>query len=113
MAVYHDQADNPDNPKDIPPVVIADNIEDMQLYYFYNDEEIDNSKIHLDPGISTTKLKDFRVKAVTLGLTSKASYSRSGSQQVRPALFNREAGTMSDNFNRQLALETILLRNAQ
>jgi prepilin-type N-terminal cleavage/methylation domain-containing protein len=112
LAVYHDQSVNPAKPEFAEPLVIAESIEDMQLYYFYENEDVDNTKVGLDPGISSAKLDNFRVSAVTIGLISKASYGRRRSGQVRPALFNRMVGTVVDNYNRLTTLETVQLRNS-
>jgi hypothetical protein len=113
MVVYHDQKINPDSPVASPPIPIADGIEDLQLYYFFDGEDVDNTKINLDPGIDTAKLKVRKVMAVSVGLTAKTLNDRSAIPQIRPALFNRAAGTTVENSSRLSILETVQLRNAQ
>ncbi|MDR1608916.1 MAG: hypothetical protein LBT38_10990 [Deltaproteobacteria bacterium] len=112
MVVYHDQKINPLDPKVSPPIVIAENIEDLQFYYYFDNEEVDNAKLVLDPGISSDKLKNHSIVAISVGLTAKTTYSQNLAPQVRPALFNRSIGTTSDKFDRISIMETVNLRNA-
>jgi hypothetical protein len=113
MVVYHDQAINEDDPKASPPTPIADHIEDFQLHYFFDKEEVDVSKVSLDPGIDSAKLADKAVRAVIVGLTAKSDVERYAAPQIRPPLFNRAAGTVAEKVNRLSILETVHLRNAQ
>ncbi|MDR2141628.1 MAG: PilW family protein, partial [Deltaproteobacteria bacterium] len=112
MVVYHDQLANPDDPKSSPATPIADNIEDLQLFYFFENELINNDNVTLDPGIGSTKLDTKLIHAVSVGLTAKSSVDRSHQLQTRPALFNRTAGTTADRAQRISILETVQLRNA-
>jgi type IV pilus assembly protein PilW len=113
MAIYHDQRVNPDEPKASPPIAIADNIEDLQLFYFFDNEAVDNTKVSLDPGIGSTKLNNHKIHSVSVGLTAKSIMNKSRKPQIRPALFNRAIGTVADQASRLSLLETVQLRNAQ
>jgi prepilin-type N-terminal cleavage/methylation domain-containing protein len=127
MVLSHDQAAFLDGGDSVAPVAIADNIEDLQIYYYfkYKEDEVDNSKLNFDPirvsgtfnGDSThfsnlsDKLDRFDVKAVTIGLTAKSSHNRGRGGFFRPALFNHEAGLTKDNYLRESIMETVQLRN--
>ncbi|MDR1870484.1 MAG: PilW family protein [Deltaproteobacteria bacterium] len=113
MAMIHDQMTDESGHRVSRSVAVADNIEDLQLYYFFNNEEVNNEKIYLDPGVNTAKLKTHHVQAVTIGLTAKSTYKRGRMNYNRPALFNRDAGTEMDNYSRLSILETVKLRNFQ
>jgi hypothetical protein len=113
MAVIYDRKASESGQRVSQPVVIADNIEDLQLYYFFNNEEVDNNKVYLDPGLNTAKLNNYNVQAVTIGLTAKSAYNRGRAGFTRPALFNRTNGTQKDSFARLSILETVKLRNFQ
>ncbi|MDR1872728.1 MAG: PilW family protein [Deltaproteobacteria bacterium] len=113
MALVHDQKTDDGSQRVSQAVAIADNIEDLQLYYFFNNEEVDNQKITLDPGLDSAKLKNRQVQAVTIGLTAKSAYKRPSPGFNRPALFNRSKGLAMDNYSRLSILETVKLRNYQ
>jgi hypothetical protein len=111
MAVYHDQGVNPTDPTTSPSVPIADGVEDLQVYFFYEDETVDNAKIKLNPDFDSTKLDSRKVMAVTVALTAKA-IDRRGPPQLRPALFNRPVGTVTERASRLSVLETVQMRNS-
>jgi hypothetical protein len=125
LTYYLDQANNRlmvanhDNAHDIfddpatKSSVVANNIDDLQLYYFFKVHTVDPSLLDEDPDISTNNLKDDYVKAVALAMTSKASYGTGSNNRYRPQLFNRDKGTVADNFRRGFLSEYVYLRNHQ
>jgi hypothetical protein len=112
MADYHDLDIN-----DGRPVPVASNIEDFQVFYFYDNEEVAPAAVAGDPAMSSPALDvrtpGFRrVKAVGLGMVARAPRrDRNANSQPRPALFNREAGTVADEYTRNMLTEIVHLRN--
>jgi type II secretory pathway pseudopilin PulG len=111
MAAIHDQRHGTYDDPLTKSVVMANNIEDLQLYYFFDDDEINLTMTSLPPDISYGGFKNKEVKAVAIGLTSRSSYGDSKSAHYRPALFNRVAGTVPDNRRRSTIKELVTLRN--
>ncbi|MDR1080441.1 MAG: PilW family protein [Deltaproteobacteria bacterium] len=111
MADFHDVArDNYDDAAGTSSI-IASNIEDFQVYYFFKDDTVDFSLTSNNPDISSTSLNTERVKAISLGLVARSPYGDGPNNKVRPALFNRSAGLTADNRLRSVLIETIYLRN--
>lgn len=121
MADYHDVAVlDPESGKPAP-VVVADDIEDFQVYYYHATDrnvQLANTSTQQNPSISSSTLNNpaNRVRAVALGLVaaSDRETAADGSEPaVRPALFNRQAGTEADRRPRQTMIELVSLRNFQ
>lgn len=135
MADYHDLDLNSGQDGDghPPGVVVASNIEDFQVFYFFNDDEItvaggiqpeDFLGILSEgpdppdyPYISSAALDvrqpGFkRVKAVALGLTARSPRPfKDAPRTPRPSLFNRVQGSEEDGWTRNVLIELINLRN--
>ncbi|MDR1608157.1 MAG: prepilin-type N-terminal cleavage/methylation domain-containing protein [Deltaproteobacteria bacterium] len=112
VVVYHDQKANETDPKSSPMIPLADNIEDLQLFYFFKNEDVDLTKVNLDPGINTSKLENDKISAVSVGVTAKTSVEQFFPSMARPALFNRVAGADKEKARRLSIMETVQLRNA-
>jgi prepilin-type N-terminal cleavage/methylation domain-containing protein len=111
MADWHDVSrDNHDDP-DRASSIVAYNIEDLQVYYFFDTDAVDNNLLSADPDISSVILADKRVKAVTVGLVSRSPRGVGLARHGRPELFNRAAGPKTDNTPRSVLVETVYLRN--
>jgi hypothetical protein len=91
--------------------IVAYNIEDFQVFYFFESEAVDNSILGQPVDVSSARLNTERVKAVTIGLVSVSSYGSGPVDKKRPKLFNRDQGTVNDNKFRSVLVETIYLRN--
>jgi hypothetical protein len=116
MADFHDIARNNFDDAAGTSSIIANNIEDFQVYYFWEDDQLKDDKeistlILTDPEISSSSLNSKKIKAVSLGLTARSPYGDGPNNKVRPALFNRSAGVTADNRLRSVLIETIYLRN--
>ncbi|MDR2354529.1 MAG: PilW family protein [Deltaproteobacteria bacterium] len=116
MADYHDISRSNYDDATHKTSIVANNIEDLQLFYYLTTDTVDIKKAwpsssYTPPSISSSVLNDKRVKAVSLGLVAKAPYGVGPTTNRRPALFNRTIGTSQDNFIRNTLVETIYLRN--
>jgi hypothetical protein len=111
MASYHDSAKTDYNDLAGTSSIVASNIEDLQVYYFMDNHDVDFSRASNDPDISSTALDTHRVKAVALGITARSPYGDGPPIHRRPALFNRAEGTAPDNRLRNVLIETVFLRN--
>jgi hypothetical protein len=107
--IAHDIFDDPTTKSS----VVANNIDDLQLFYFFESHTVDPSMLNEDPDMSTNTLKDDYVKAVALAMTSKANYGTGGKTRYRPELFNRAQGSLADNYRRGVLSEYVYLRNHQ
>ncbi|MDR1052050.1 MAG: prepilin-type N-terminal cleavage/methylation domain-containing protein [Deltaproteobacteria bacterium] len=115
MADYHDRTltdDDYDDPAS-GSVVIADNIEDLQLYYFFEGDPVDLAEVSGNPGVSWNRFRSNNLKAVAVSLTGRTNAAPSSSPRSnrRPAAFNRRAGTAADQYRRGTLAETVYLRN--
>jgi hypothetical protein len=113
MAAHHDQSYTGYDSPATKSSVVANNIEDLQLYYFFDSEEVNPDKLNLDPDISSDRLDDSTIKAVAVAMTSRSGYGEGATGRTRPALFNSQAGEESDNRRRNTLTEYIYLRNYQ
>jgi hypothetical protein len=111
MAAYHDVGRNSYDDAAGTSSVVANNIEDFQVYYYLDNKDVDFTDTTTNPDISTAILNARRVKAVSIGLTARSPYGAGPSNRSRPALFNRAAGTSLDSHPRNILVETIYLRN--
>jgi hypothetical protein len=111
MADYHDRARVAYDDDARKSFAVAGNIEDLQVYYFYETEPVDMTQVGNTPTLSSTVLDKERVKAVAIGITSRSPYGDGPHNKVRPALFNRRAGTARDNHLRSTLVQTVHLRN--
>jgi prepilin-type N-terminal cleavage/methylation domain-containing protein len=111
MAAYHDRHSSIYDDPATRSMVVANNIEDLQVYFFYDGFDVDPESLRLDPDLGSGPLADREVKAVALGLTSRSGYGEGPNVRTRPALYNREAGTATDNRRRTTLSEFIYLRN--
>lgn len=114
MADYHDVNVTDPVSGQPSPVVVADNIEDMQIFYFYNTQAVDLKNTGNSPNISSAALQTNRVRTVAIGLTACSDYGSAadGKNQKRPALFNHKEGTIIDRKYRSTMIELVYLRNA-
>jgi hypothetical protein len=110
MADYHDNSMTHFDDNARRSQVVAYNIEDLQVYYFYDLESVDTSRITDVPLISSARLNDNKVKAVTIGLAARSSYGTGPKNRRRPKLFDRDQGALDNNIHNTL-VETIYLRN--
>jgi prepilin-type N-terminal cleavage/methylation domain-containing protein len=113
MAINHDHSRNTYDDLANKSVVVANNIEDMQLYYFFEHDEIDLEEVGNDPDISSERLKTEQIKAVAVAMTSRSGYEDPQFRDTRPPLYNRIAGTTFDRRRRNTLAELIYLRNFQ
>jgi hypothetical protein len=113
MADYHDKTRNGYDDLTRNSFVVANNIEDLQLFYYYGVDTVDITQVNTAPDISSGKLDAESVKAVAMGMTARSPYGDGPYNQARPALFNRAAGTARDNRMRSTLVQTIQLRNFQ
>ena len=94
-------------------VIVATNIEDFQVKYILNGEEIGPLKGYdsLAPGQLDA---DSRVVAVNLGMVARSSIN-DGSRKNRPPelLFNHAYSGTGDGYPRRVLVETVFLRNFQ
>jgi hypothetical protein len=112
LMANHDKAVTAYDLPDIKSSVVANNIEDLQLFYFFNDELVDPTQVNDNPVISTNRLKNDSVKALALAMTSRADYGIGQSQnRFRPSLFNRASDGTGDNRARSTLSEYVYLRN--
>jgi hypothetical protein len=113
MAIYHDHGriayDNATNKS----AVVANNIEDMQLFYFFDHDAVDLERVTDEPLMSSDRLRSESVKAVAIAMTSRSRYDDPQLRAVRPTLYNRSAGTTPDGNRRNTLSELIFLRNYQ
>ncbi|MDR0621705.1 MAG: hypothetical protein LBJ61_07505 [Deltaproteobacteria bacterium] len=91
--------------------VVANNVEDLQLYYFIDDQVVDLAMLEHDPVIGSDALDNHAVKVVGVGLTALSGYGDGSPMRYRPKLFNRNAGTITDKNRRSYLAEFIYLRN--
>jgi hypothetical protein len=111
MADYHDITKTSyDNPAAQSSIVAA-NIEDFQVYYYFDSDPVDLAKVTDTPSIGSSLLDSNKVKAVAIGLTSRSAWGDGPRLHKRPSLFNRDAGSALDNRKRNTLIETISLRN--
>ena len=112
LADYHDVSlDDPNNAA-TGAVVVANNIEDLQIFYYYEPTPVNLTVLNTDPIISSGALQSARVTAVAIGLTARSSYGEfRDKSQKRPALFNHKEGSKTDNNVRASLTEVIFLRN--
>ncbi|MDR2349375.1 MAG: prepilin-type N-terminal cleavage/methylation domain-containing protein [Deltaproteobacteria bacterium] len=111
MADYHDVSRTRHDDATRKSTAVADNVEDLQIYWFYDADAVDNNLTGADPGMSSAVLDTRGVKAATVGVTSRSPMGRGPKTSARPALFNRKAGAKKDNFFRSTLVETVYLRN--
>jgi hypothetical protein len=122
MAAYHDTSRDSYDDSAGTSAIVASNIEDLQVYYHFDnkpacfsyppaDPDDECGIITDDPTISSNALNNRRVKAVSVGLTARSPYGNGPLTHSRPALFNRKAGTDFDNRQRNVLIETVYLRN--
>jgi hypothetical protein len=113
MAIYHDHGRTAYDNVPTKSAVVANNIEDMQLFYFFDHDVVDLERVTEEPLMSSDRLRTESVKAVALALTSRSRYDDPELRAVRPALYNRSAGTTPDGNRRNTLSELIFLRNYQ
>jgi hypothetical protein len=116
MADYHDTAKTNYDDATRHTAIVAYNIEDLQIFYYLDTDAVDIKKAwpasgYTPPTIDSSVLNSNRVKAVSLGLVSRAPTGVGAASRSRPALFNRLAATTRDNHIRNTLVETIYLRN--
>ena len=111
MAAHHAQSRTGYDDKRSKSVVVADGIEDMQLFYFFKNDKVELKQTSESPGLSSKLLDEAPVKAVALAMTSRADRGAGPMTRFRPALFNRRAGTGLDDRTRLTATELVGLRN--
>ncbi|MDR1546457.1 MAG: hypothetical protein LBU12_07095 [Deltaproteobacteria bacterium] len=90
---------------------VAANIEDLQIFYFFDDETADLTRTSDEPNVSSARLDARAVKSVAVALSSKSAYGDGPRSRRRPALFNRLRGGTLDERRRSALLELVHLRN--
>jgi hypothetical protein len=111
MAAHHDQAWSGFDDLASRSTVVANNIEDLQIHYYFGGDEVDPDALDDGPDMSLAILDDNSVKAVAMAMTSRSSYGEGAMDRVRPGLYNRLDGTAADNRRRATLSEYIYLRN--
>jgi hypothetical protein len=93
---------------------VAGNIEDLEIQYFFNNDQANLGRTGETPFISSERLDIDQVRAVAVGLTAGSGLdTRSPRNQYRPGLFNRAPGTDPDSRRRASLAELVVLRNFQ
>jgi hypothetical protein len=113
MADYHDVTRNYYDDTSRKTTTVANYIEDLQVYYYYDSDRVNPALISENPNISSNRLNNNKVKAVSIGLISRSPYGKGSPKQKRPAFFNRAEGKNYDNNARNILVETVYLRNHQ
>ena len=110
-AAFHDSGRGLyDTAKD-KSMIIADGIEDFQIFYYFENDAVDLALAAFNPDISPDRLDSAPVRAVAVALTAISSRGQGKPRWRRPALFNRNAGTKLDNQPRSTQTAMIRLRN--
>jgi hypothetical protein len=100
-------------------VRMASNIEDFQVFYYFNNDDVDPTALGNDPGMSSRALDVRspglkRVKAVGLGMIARSFRpDREAAPSPCPDLFNRKAKgeAVRDQYPRNSLAEIVYLRN--
>jgi prepilin-type N-terminal cleavage/methylation domain-containing protein len=111
MAAHHDQARDAYDDPDSKSVVLADNVEDLQLFYYYDFDLVDPDLAAFDPDVGSKRLEDSAVKAVAAAMIGRAPQGQGPINRYRSALFNRRAGKLLDNRRRSVLSEVVFVRN--
>ncbi|MDR2351020.1 MAG: hypothetical protein LBF41_10465 [Deltaproteobacteria bacterium] len=111
MAAHHDQKFTDYDDPTAASVTVAQNIEDLQFYYYFGDDELDLSLVSGPPDIGFEEFREKTVNAIAIGITSRAGHGTGPKTNYRPALFNRSGGTVADNRRRSSFLQLVSLRN--
>ena len=111
MVAHHDQARDGFDAVDIRSTVVASNIEDLQIHYYFGGDEVDPQALSDGPDISHLRLEADSVKVVALGMVSRSGYGEGIARWIRPSLYNRLDGIDTDNRRRAILSEYIYLRN--
>jgi hypothetical protein len=111
MAAYHDQRSEFYDDPGSKSVILASNIEDLQLYYIFENAEVNLDFVKVGQDISYKAFTAEKVKAVAIGVTSRSPYGEGPANQFRPALFNHKQGSVLDNRRRAQFIELVALRN--
>ncbi|MDR1308770.1 MAG: hypothetical protein LBL95_02545 [Deltaproteobacteria bacterium] len=111
MADYHDQTLGRFDDPAMGAMILAEDVEDFQAYFYFDGDPVRIADAAGDPAVSSARFAKNRVKAVALGLSARsASPGRQGGYR-RPALFNRQAGTSADHRRHANLVEIVYLRN--
>jgi hypothetical protein len=111
LAVNHDQKFAQGGQSLVESKPVADHIEDLELYYFFENEKIDQNAIYLDPSIGSSRLNHSDPKAIILGLTGRSARRVGRESSVRPSFFNRKRGAKREMFTYNSLITTLQLRN--
>ncbi|MDR1607745.1 MAG: prepilin-type N-terminal cleavage/methylation domain-containing protein [Deltaproteobacteria bacterium] len=111
MALTRDQKVLKNGATKADPILVADRVEDLQIYPHFENEIVDPARISQTAGLNSSKLDQYHVRAVSLGISVKSLRKVGKKPLSRPAFFNRRAGTKLDNFNRSSIVSVIQLRN--
>jgi prepilin-type N-terminal cleavage/methylation domain-containing protein len=111
MAAIHDQRNVSYDSPATRSVIMANNIEDLQIYYFFQGDDVDTTKVTLDPAVGYNEFKQKNVIAIAIGITSRSGYGDGIPTKIRPALFNRPAGITTDTRRRSTLMELVTIRN--
>jgi hypothetical protein len=112
MVAFHDRSLSDFDDPASRAVVVSDNIEDLQVFYFFQNDEVDLDRVAEPVSISSERLQNDSVKAVFLGLMARSTYGK-GPSVTRPGFFNRLSGTKVEPFRRATMTEIVYLRNFQ
>ncbi len=110
MADYHDGTiDDPDGDKNFA-VIVATNIEDLQLTYFVN--QTPAAPLSGDNSVSEGALDNGSIiRAVNVGLVSASRVRDDGAPWGPLSLFNHTPSGGRDGLKRRILTETVTLRN--
>jgi type II secretory pathway pseudopilin PulG len=122
MADYHDNGRSGFDDPTRESFIVAYNIEDLEVFYFFDTDSVDMDQVVNKSDMKFSILKGDPsnnpkpVKAVAIGLISRAPYGEGPHTRFRPALFNRKADpspATDDNRPRSVLVQTVFLRNFQ
>ncbi|MDR1676803.1 MAG: hypothetical protein LBS44_00240 [Deltaproteobacteria bacterium] len=112
MADYHDQSITSFDDPSRGAITLANDIVDLQVYYYFDGEQVTIPNISNNPDIGSVRFANNRVNALAIGLTGRAAASGTRTHYVRPELFNRRAGTETDTRRFSTVMKMVYLRNS-
>jgi hypothetical protein len=111
MADYHDRTRTVFDDPAKGAVTVAEDIEDLQIYYFFANDSLKLENVVNNPALSYDRFAAERVKAAAVAVTSRSVVRLNRGRFNRPALFNRVAGSAVDQRRRATLMEVAYLRN--
>jgi type II secretory pathway pseudopilin PulG len=111
MVAHHDRKRDAYDVELTKSAVMADNVEDLQLFYYYDFEEVNLDFVGDKPDVGSKRLADSSIKAAAVAAVGRSAYGDGPLSRRRPAVFNRNAGTIPDKRRRSTITELISMRN--